>query len=122
MKLIVDEAESPALLRYLQNHASLISSAIARVELVRAARVRGMLNVARARELLDNLRLLSPSESLLDLAANVLPATLRSLDAIHVASAITVRDEIQAVVTYDLRMITALNEIGIPVESPGRML
>ena len=120
VKLIVEEAESPALLDYLRNYPSLISSAITRVELIRAARTRGVVNVDRAREILDDLRLLSPSDSLLNLAASLDPPSLRSLDAIHVASALTVREEIEAVVTYDTRMIVAALEVGLPVQSPGK--
>jgi hypothetical protein len=57
---------------------------------------------------------------LLEDAATLDRGVLRSLDAIHLASARTLGDELQAVVTYDARMATAAERLGLQVDTPRR--
>lgn len=47
------------------------------------------------------------------------PTTLRSLDAIHLAAALDIRDDLAAFVTYDRRLFEAARGVGLPVRSPG---
>lgn len=69
--------------------------------------------------MLHSLHLVGIDEALMEAAASVEPELLRSLDAVHVATAIAVRDEITAVVTYDRGMAEAARVNGFVVESPG---
>lgn len=119
VKLIVAEAESAALRGYLEERPRPVSSTLARVEVVRAARVRGPAAAAAARSLLDRLELLVMDDHLLDAAAELADPVLRSLDAIHVAAAATFAPELEALVTYDRRMADAARGAGLPVVAPA---
>lgn len=122
VKLVQVELESRALSRYLRNHRddSRATSALARVEVVRALDDGGPIARAHARRVLDRLFLIDVSRELLDDAAELGPAILlRSLDAIHLASARQIGADLRAIVTYDRRMAAAANGLGFVVESPS---
>lgn len=122
MKLVQKEAESEALRRYLRRHRSddRIISALSRVEVARAVHSGGTPAVAKARRQLARLHQITIDTALLDAAAVLAPgARLRSLDAIHLASAQLVQAHLRAVVTYDQRMATAATTLGLPVDSPS---
>ena len=119
VKLIAREDESAALLEYIADHTVRVSSVLARIEVGRAARVRGGDTIRRSRRLLQSLHLVGIDEALMAAAVSVDPEFLRSLDSIHVATAIAIRDEVAAVVTYDRRMAEAASANGFVVESPG---
>lgn len=121
MKLVQKEAESEALRRYLRLHRldEKVTSALARVEVVRAVQGGGALAVAKTRRQLARMHQVNVDRTLLDSAAAVAPGTLlRSLDAIHVASALLIGAELQAIVTYDQRMSEAATAMGLPVDAP----
>jgi predicted nucleic acid-binding protein len=59
------------------------------------------------------------NSAVLSRAAGIRPATLPSLDAIHLASALTIRRELTAFVCYDKRLLTAAKDAGLPVASPA---
>ena len=71
-----------------------------------------------ARTVLDEIDLIQLDDELLDLAAD-LEGPLRSLDAIHLAAALELGDELEVVVTYDARMTRAAEALGLPVAAPG---
>jgi predicted nucleic acid-binding protein len=119
VKLVIDEPESPALQRYLAAHRVRISSALARVEVVRAVRPYGGDVVLRARNILRRLRLLELGNDLLHAAGDIDPPTLRTLDAIHLAAAHTLRREIGELVTYDTRLARAASARGFTVVAPS---
>lgn len=122
MKLVQKEAESEALRRYLRRHRSdeRVTSALARVEVVRAVQAAGAPAVAKARRQLARLHQVSLDRALLDHAATISPGTvLPSLDAMHLASAQLVAGDLRAVVTYDERMTTAATGLGFAVEAPA---
>jgi predicted nucleic acid-binding protein len=119
VKLVVREAESDVLLGFLASGHLQVSSALARVEVVRAVRRHGRSATARARELLESLNLLALDDALLDAAAALAADDLRSLDAIHLASALELEGELHALVTYDERMLTAARSLGLPVARPA---
>jgi hypothetical protein len=73
----------------------------------------------RARYLLDGLDILPLTEPMMSLAESIGPATLRSLDAIHLAAAAYFEQELTAVVTYDHRLMTGCRDIGLTTASPG---
>ena len=119
VKLVVAERESAALRRYLRGEPQRVSCALARVEVVRAVHPHGAAAVTRARRLIRRLDLLRLDDELLDQAAALDGRVLRSLDAIHLAAAQTLADDITAVVTYDDRISKAAALLGLPVASPA---
>lgn len=118
VKLVVREAESGALRQYVRGAPRRVSCALARMEVVRAVWPHGPPAVARARRLLERVSLLGLDDSLLDSAATLAGSALRSLDAIHLAAAHTLGDELSAVVTYDVRMGEAARHLGLQIASP----
>lgn len=118
MKLVVPEAESSALRRFVSDEP-LVSCALARVELVRAVHRHGASAVAGARELLERLDLLELDDELLEAAA-IADERLRSLDAIHFAAARRLGPRLQALATYDDDLAEAAAAVGIRIVSPGR--
>jgi predicted nucleic acid-binding protein len=122
VKLVQKEAESEALRRYLRRHPAdeRVTSAVARVEVVRAVQSGGAPAVAKARRQLARLHQVNLEATILDAAASLAPTTVvRTLDAIHLASAQLVTDDLRAVVTYDHRMTTTAMALGFPVHAPS---
>lgn len=119
VKLVVQEAESQALRRELRGYTNWASSKLAQVELARGVQRRAPSLLGLVGELLDQLTLVELSDEALSLAAELPPSVLRALDSIHVASALLLGDELDALVTYDQRMAEAAMSLGIPVVSPA---
>lgn len=93
---------------------------MARVEVVRAVHTGGAAAVAKARRQLARVHEVNLDKALLDSAATIFPGTLvRSLDAVHLASAHLIASELRAIVTYDQRMAAAATAVGLPVDAPG---
>ena len=118
MKLVVPEPQSEALASFVEGFSSLASCALARVEVVRAVRAHGSLHVRTAHKLLGEIDLIQLDDELLDYAGELEPP-LRSLDAIHLAAALELGDELEAVVTYDARMARAAESLGLDVLAPS---
>jgi uncharacterized protein len=122
VKLVNLEAESAALRQYLRQYRSdgRATSALARVEVVRAVAGGGSSAVAHARRQLARLDHVNLGRALLDAAATFAAGTpLRSLDAIHLASAHSIGSDLRAVVTYDQRMADAAEAAGFRVAVPA---
>ncbi len=119
VKLIVSEAESAALRAHLVERPHRASCALAQVEVVRAVRPEGSGAVDRAREMLQDVAIVALDEPLLVAAANLQNEDLRSLDAIHVAAAVSVGPKLAELITYDRRMARAAEGLGLPVISPA---
>lgn len=118
VKLLIAEKEFRALRAYI-GHQDWASSALLRTELPRAlVRVDSSV-VPRALDLLAHGNLLVIDTRVLDTAARLPPPSLRSLDAIHLASALELRDELTAFVAYDDRLLAAASALGMPVASPA---
>jgi len=121
VKLVQQESESDALRGFLLDHRSdaLVTSALARVEVVRAVSGGGHRAIEQARRQLARLDQIALGSALLDRAADLTPAVqLRALDAIHLAAAQTVGADLRAVVTYDRRMADAAGALGLVAQSP----
>ena len=118
VKLAIAEPESPALRRYLARHEARASSALSKVEVLRAVRVQGPAAIARARMVLRRIDLVLIDDELLEDAATLDAGVLRSLDAIHLASARIFGGDLAALVTYDERMARAAERLGLPVQAP----
>ncbi len=120
MKLVVEEPESSALRRFVEsNRPRLATSELVIVELLRAVRVAaaGADGLRRAREELDATELLDIDRPLLELAVSWTSAQVRSLDAIHLASALRVGA--REMLVYDRRLAEAAAAVGLEVLSPG---
>jgi predicted nucleic acid-binding protein len=118
VKLAVAEPESRALRRYLSRRTGLVSSALARTEVARALMPAGPEAVTRGEEVLRRLQLLRVNDRVLREAGRMQPTELRSLDAIHLASARQLGPTVQQIVTYDERMADIAQVSGWSVASP----
>jgi predicted nucleic acid-binding protein len=118
VKLAVEEPESAALRRYLRRRRPLVSSALARTEVLRSLLLEGDEALARGRSVLDRVELIRVNDRILNAAATVLPVEVRSLDAIHLATARQLEADLGQVVTYDERMLNAANQLGIRTAAP----
>ena len=96
-----------------------MSSALARTEVLRALLLEGEIGVARGRAALARVDMVRVNDRVLNAAGALLPADLRSLDAIHLATAQQLGRDLGQVVTYDERMIDAARQLGINTASPS---
>ena len=120
LKLVVAERESAALKRFLHRWPDRTSATLVRTEAVRALRRAGYdSQVAAARRLLGAIRLIRLDESLLDRASELEPREMRSLDALHLAAAVTLGSDLGVLVTYDERLAGSARQRGIKTESPS---
>jgi len=119
VKLVVREGESASLRQFLRAHPIRIVSALARVEVTRAVRPHGGEAEARAAEVLAGLVQVAIDDAVLDRAAGLETTPLRSLDAIHVATALQLANDLTVLVTYDDRMRAAAVASGLEVAAPG---
>jgi len=118
-KLLVEEPETEAVRALVAGHTRVVSSALAEVELMRVAHRIGDDLVPHARYILDALNIAAITPPILRSAGNLLPGTgLRSVDAIHLATAIALPDLV-TVCTYDPRMLAAAASLGMPTANPG---
>ena len=118
VKLVVSEPESSALRRYIRRRRPLVSSALARTEVLRAVLLEGDVGVARARDVLSSIDLIRLNSRVLDAAGVLRPHDVRSLDAIHLATALQLGADLGVLVTYDERMLQAARSIGLRAHAP----
>ena len=119
VKLVVAEPESAALRVYLRRRRPLVSSALARTEVLRALLPAGDLALSRGRDVLRRLDLVRINDRVLEAAGMVQPAHVRSLDAIHLITAQLLGDDLGQLITYDDRMADAATQMGLRTVSPG---
>lgn len=132
VKIIVTEPETDQLREWLRHHggrSTYISTALLRTELMRAvgfAVAYGTIDHRQAeshrtsvRRLIAGTRLVRLTDEILDRAGAVSPLLSRSLDALHLVTALALAGQLTAFVTYDHRLGDAASEAGLPVVSPG---
>jgi len=121
LKLLFEESESAALASWIAERTDtpMVSSELAKVEVVRATRRLDTAVVPAARALISQLDILPLSSGLIEEATDVGDPILRALDAIHLASALSIRNELTAFVTYDNRLVSAAQAAGIEPTSPS---
>ena len=121
IKLIVREPETDALAAALERWPDRVSAALARVEVHRALRRAGRPRAAhvQADAVLDALVLIRLDEPVLARAASLADRQMRSLDAIHLAAALTIGDDPDALITYDVRLARLASQEGLTVLHPG---
>jgi predicted nucleic acid-binding protein len=118
VKVVVAEEHSSAPIGWLSDRPSRSSSALARVEVLRAVRWHGPGTIARALATLRDVSLLALDDRVLEAAAMVDPVVLRSLDAIHLATARSIGTDLDVLVSYDQRMLEGARSLGLPTASP----
>ncbi|MDP9250423.1 MAG: type II toxin-antitoxin system VapC family toxin [Chloroflexota bacterium] len=118
VKLVVSEAESNPLRQFLGDQRTRVSNRVLAVELVRAVHRRSPALLDQARLLLQVLEFVELDGSVMEQAAGLKPVELRSLDAIHLASAFALAGELDAFVTYDARQADAARALGLAVAAP----
>ncbi len=119
VKLVVEDADSAAARAFLASHgARRVSSALLRTESLRAVRHLGPDALATVREGLRRVDLIGIDDRILDAAGILEPQVLRTLDAIHLATAMAVGDDLEAIVTYDARMVDAARALGLSTATP----
>jgi uncharacterized protein len=119
VKLVIEEPESGALRAVLADAPGQIASAIVEVEVPRAARRAAPELVPAATHVVAQITVVEPGATVRARAAALDPPTLRSLDAIHLATALEARAELQAFVTYDDRLAAAAAAEGLEVLAPS---
>jgi predicted nucleic acid-binding protein len=117
VKLIAVEAETAALRRELVRWPHRVSSFLAAVEVTRTARRLGPHAIPLAARVLGGLDLLS-IDAVVPAAMHIGSNLLRSLDAIHLATAASITADLGALLTYDRRMLADAQAMGLPVLSP----
>lgn len=119
MKLVVHEPETSALLEYLKDRPARVSSRLLAVELLRALHLQRPDALGEARGLIAAIDLVELDAIVAERASGLAPAALRSLDAVHLASALALGDELGAMVTYDARLADAARANGLTVVAPA---
>jgi predicted nucleic acid-binding protein len=120
VKLVAAEAGSRRLRAWVADHSdSVLSSDLLRTELLRATRRGAPEHMPRARTVLDSIPLVTLAAGTFERAAELEPLALRSLDALHLAAALELGDDLDGIVTYDERLADAARLHGIEVVAPG---
>ena len=119
VKTVMTEPESDALRTFLAAQPGRrVSSALLRTEAIRAVRHLGPGALSTVRAGLLDVDLIAIDDRVLDAAGVLEPRTLRTLDAIHVATALSIGDDLAGIVTYDERMTEAAQSLGLPTITP----
>ncbi len=121
VKLALTEPESGALARWLAERADqpLVSSALYRAEVPRAVWRAEPGALPRGYKLIKRIARVALSDEVLDDSATLPPPELSPAQAIHLASALAVKRDLTAFVTYDEQLLAAASRAGLPVTSPG---
>ena len=120
VKLVVAEPETAALRAWLAAEPrEPVACDLVRTELVRAVRREAPDRAVDARAVLDAITLTAVSTAIFEAAGRLDPSGLRSLDAIHLAAALDLGDDLTSMVTYDDRLAEAAEAAGILVVAPA---
>jgi predicted nucleic acid-binding protein len=119
VKVVVSEPESVPLRAFLRRRSGRrVSSSLLRAEALRAVRYLGPDAIGRVRGALRRVDLVSVDDRILESAGTLEPQVIRTLDAIHLATALALGTDLDAVVTYDDRMIGGAELLGLATASP----
>jgi uncharacterized protein len=121
VKLVFDETESKALAEWVMVRADVpkVSSDLSTIELLGTCRRVDEGALESANVLLSGIDFLPMDRAIVDKAATLDPSELRSLDAIHLASALSVKESLTALVAFDAQLCSAAAQVGIEVVSPA---
>ncbi|AEH11430.1 MULTISPECIES: type II toxin-antitoxin system VapC family toxin [Protofrankia] len=122
-KLFIAEKETPDLRQWFADQVEplrLVSSTLLAVELTRLLNLVNPTMLGPAESFLSaDVDLVEITPPLLGDAARVPPPRLRTLDAIHLATALDLRDSLDVVLSYDKLLVEAVHASGLPAASPG---
>lgn len=120
LKLVREEAETEALRDWLASRPEVpvVTSELGRVEVLRAARRAGPVALTEAHAVIGDVDLVPLGRGVQDLACQIGDPHLRTLDALHLASAALLGDELTALAAYDHRLLTAAQAAGLPTVTP----
>lgn len=119
VKLVVAEVETEALRAWLKEvDRDPVSSDLSRTELIRVVRRTIPDRVLQARAVLDSITLIEVTTAMFEEAGRLDPTVPRTLDAVHLAAAMSLGDDIESIVTYDDRLSQAARANGISVTAP----
>lgn len=120
VKLVIAEPESDALEEHLETSGcQMTTSLVSEVELTRAVNRIDESMHRQVGHLLSRQVVLPMSESIRNRASYLQPLGIRSLDAIHIATAVEIQPNLVSVVSYDNRLLEAARSFGLQVSSPG---
>jgi predicted nucleic acid-binding protein len=120
VKLVFNEPETPGLERFLREWPRRISTAVASIETMRAARLVGDSDVVgHAIRVLAAIHLIDLDHTIVKTACEVDPPALRSLDAIHLATALSLGADLAGMVVYDRRLAAAARAADLTVWAPS---
>lgn len=117
LKLLLHEEHSPSMRAWYAVGRDCWSSQLLQTEVLRAASQRG-LDPHTVDALLDRMALVLPTPATFRRAAVLGPVRLRSLDALHIATALELVPELNGVVAYDVRVIDGATQAGLSVVTP----
>lgn len=118
VKIIIAEPESIGMERWYLESDRVLTSRIGIVETRRAVSRRPH-DLAHLNHVLDRIEVIAIDQPIADHAAAIQPATIRTVDAIHLATALALQPDLNAFVTYDERLADAARALGLPVVSPA---
>lgn len=118
VKLITVEPETHALRRELQRWPHRVSSLLAAIEVTRTARRLGPQATPLAPRILAGIRLLA-IDPIVQTAMQIGGPLLRSLDAVHLATAVSLGRELGVLISYDHRMLADAHALGLPHAAPS---
>jgi uncharacterized protein len=121
IKLLVEESNSKAFASFYDDHANAewVSSALLRIEVTRTVTRAMPALLPEARELLTAFSYIAIDDDIVEAAMNEPDRSLRSLDAIHLATARILSEDLAAVVSYDDRLLKAAADAGLATTSPS---
>jgi uncharacterized protein len=119
MKLVWPEQGTEATYAFVGDREDLISSALLTVEARRAAFRAEPAALPRVDLLLARFEYIQLSDAVIETASRLPDPMLRSLDAIHLATALLIRDDIDALLSYDERLLAAASAHGLPTAAPA---
>jgi len=118
VKLVLIEPESAAVHRWFTEAPRIVTSRVGVIETIRASSRRAH-DVTHRDRVLDDIEVIDLDSAIASVAASLAPAAVRTLDAIHLATALALLPDLDAFVTYDDRLAEAARGLGLPVVRPA---
>jgi uncharacterized protein len=118
LKLIKPEVHSAAITAYVAERTDFVSSTLLAVEARRAALRRAPRTLPRVDVFLAGVEMISMSPAVVESASRLPDPLLRTLDAIHIATALLIRNDVDVLVSYDQRLLAAAAAYGLPTAAP----
>jgi len=118
VRIVADEPGRAATVAFLREHDMRVTSVLSAVEVPRAVARKRVDAALAASVFLEDLVIVALDRTIVSSAAGLAPPALRTLDAIHLATALELGRELEAFVTYDDRLGAAARSMGLPVAAP----